>query len=139
MHFPTCLQTLLAAAVISMAATLSTYAGGPDSGSKPLTESERSVFRAELQQLQDQLAGLSKSRNLTTDRWADAEIFIKGVVWALDFGPVSDDRNRGLVAFGLRRARERIEALAAGKQPWLERRGRCARGFISAVDGSVQP
>ena len=47
--------------------------------------------------------------------------------------------SRELVQKGLRRARERIDALAAGRQPWAERRGSSVRGFISAVDDSVQP
>src|SRR3954447_20789045 len=106
---------------------------------KPLTEAERAAFLAELQPLQVRLAELRKAPNMSLDRWADAEIFVKGVIWALDFGPVTDDNSRGLVKFGLKRARERVDALAAGKQPWTERRGRIVRGFVSAVDGSSQP
>jgi predicted esterase len=76
---------------------------------------------------------------ISPDRWADAQVFIKGVVWALDFGPITDARGRGLVRFGLDRARERVESLADSRHPWTDKRGRTVRGFISAVDGSVQP
>src|SRR3954469_14882543 len=55
---------------------------------KPLTEAERAAFLAELRPLQDRLAELRKAPNMSPDRWADAEIFVKGVIWALDFGPV---------------------------------------------------
>jgi poly(3-hydroxybutyrate) depolymerase len=105
----------------------------------PLTEAERKEILAELQPLQDRLAALRNSPNVKPDRWADAQIFVKGVVWALDFGPVNDAKSRELVQKGIRRARERIDVLVAGHQPWAERRGSSVRGFISAVDGSVQP
>ena len=107
--------------------------------SGPLTADERAAFLAELQPLQDRLAALRKAPSVSPDRWADARIFVKGVVWAIDFGPVTDANSRELVRSGLVRARERIEALNAGKAPWAERRGRSVRGFISAVDNSVQP
>lgn len=106
---------------------------------EPLSEAERKAFLAELQPLQDRLAALRNAPNVKPDRWADAQIFVKGVVWALDFGPIADAHSRELVQRGLRRARERIDALAAGRQPWAERLGRSVRGFISTVDESVQP
>ena len=105
----------------------------------PLSDNERAVFLSELRPLQDQLAALRKMPEVSLDRWADAQIFVKGVVWALDFGPVTDARSRELVRNGLVRARQRIEALSAGKAPWAERSGPSMRGFISAVDDSVQP
>lgn len=106
----------------------------------PLSEAERSAFLAELKPLQDRLAELRSVPTIAPDRWADARLFVKGVVWALDFGPISDANSRELVRKGLRRARERIESLASGRYPWMERRGRrSVRGFISEVDGSVQP
>src|SRR5205823_4275397 len=73
------------------------------------------------------------------DHWADAQVFVKGVVWALDLEPALDDKTLRLVQKALRRAQERIDELAAGRQPWTTRRGRLVRGFISDVDGSVQP
>jgi poly(3-hydroxybutyrate) depolymerase len=108
-----------------------------DSG--PLTADERAAFLAELQPLQDRLAALRRAPNVSPDRWADAQIFVKGVVWALDFGPVTDAKSRQLLRTGLHRARQRIEALSTGRAPWAERPGRSVRGFISVVDNSVQP
>src|SRR5262245_16979370 len=104
-----------------------------------LSEDERTAILAELQPLQQQLATLRNAPNMNPDRWADAQIFVKAVVWALDFGPVGDAQSRELVQKGLHRARERVEALAAGRQPWAERPGRSVRGFVSVIDGSVQP
>ena len=134
------LASALAVVVVVITALLSNvFAVEQNETPKPLTVTERAAYLAELQPLQDRLAALRKARNVSPDRWADAEIFLKGIVWALDFGPINDARSRGLVRFGLDRARERVEALAAGRHPWTERHGRTARGFISAVDGSAQP
>jgi pimeloyl-ACP methyl ester carboxylesterase len=130
----------LAAPVVTVAVLLcKTPAAEPVVPPKPLTEAERAGFLAELHPLQVRLAELRKAPNMSLDRLADAQIFVKAVIWALDFGPVADANSRGLVKFGLKRARERVDALAAGRQPWKEARGRIARGFISAVDGSAQP
>ena len=132
-------SSLTVAFVMLAASTIPARAAEPDVASEPLTEAERAAFLAELQPLQDRLAALRKAPNVSPDRWADAQIFVKGVVWALDFGPVTDARSRGLVKFGLARARERIDALAAGRQPWTERRGRSAarlhlcRGWLGAA------
>jgi dienelactone hydrolase len=134
------LTPLLVVAFLITTPSLSpAFAAKPDAAPEPLTEAERSAFLAELKPMQDQLDALRAAPNVSLDRWADAQIFVKGVVWALDFGPVADARSRGLVKYGLKRARERVDALAAGRQPWTERRGRTVRGFISAVDGSAQP
>jgi dienelactone hydrolase len=131
---------ITAVAILALAALLcQAPAAEPVMPAKPLTDAERAAFLAKLRPLEDRLAELRKAPNMSLDRWADAEIFVKGVVWALDFGPVTDDRSRGLVKFGLKRAQERIDALAAGRQPWTQGRGRSVRGFISAIDGSAQP
>lgn len=110
-----------------------------DEALSPLSESERAALLAELQPLQEQLAALRQAPNVSPDRWADAQIFVKGVVWAIDFGPVTDAHSRELVRQGIVRARQRVEALRAGTAPWSERGGTSVRGFISAVDDSVQP
>src|SRR5205823_7207152 len=40
---------------------------------------------------------------------------------------------------GLEQARQRLDALAAGRRPWAAKKGRVVRGYVSAVDGSTQP
>jgi poly(3-hydroxybutyrate) depolymerase len=128
----------LAVVVVELAISLS-YSLAAEPSPDQLTAAERADILAELQPLQDQLAALRKAPNVSPDRWADAQIFVKAVVWALDFGPLTDTKGRELVRHGLVRARQRIEALSAGKAPWTQRHGRSARGFVSAVDDSVQP
>src|SRR5947207_4553954 len=102
-----------------------------------LTEAGRNAIRSELQQLQDRFIGLRKDPNVTSDHWADAQVFVKGITWALDFEPAIEGENRKLVQKALRRAHERLDALAAGRHPWAEKRAGVVRGFVSAVDGST--
>jgi len=69
----------------------------------------------------------------------DIQIYEKAVRWGLDDGtfyqPKDFDTARTLLAEG----RERAAALKEGKTPWLEKPGPVALGYISRIDGSVQP
>src|SRR4051794_13994621 len=69
----------------------------------------------------------------------DAEVFRKAVVWALRYEPRLEPADVALIQKALKRCRERVEALETGKTPWWPRPGKGVRGFISDVDGSVQP
>ncbi len=110
---------------------------GGDGGE--LTETARQEIHAELQQLNERLDALRDDAVLNADHWADARVFLKGVTWALDFEPKMKEENRQLLLQALRRAKQRTDALAAGRHPWSTKQGRSARGFVSAVDGSIQP
>jgi pimeloyl-ACP methyl ester carboxylesterase len=96
-------------------------------------------LRSELKMIQAEMGALRQDASRHPDHLADAEVFLKGVVWALDFGPIEGPQDAELVANGLKRARQRIESLKTGQQPWAEKRGRIIRGFVSNVDGSIQP
>src|SRR5262249_54106191 len=65
----------------------------------------------------------------------DAEIFSKGAAWALGGAPLSP-KDAALV----RKAIDRGLARAAdAERRWTKKKGKIARGYRSAVDGSVQP
>ncbi len=100
---------------------------------------ERPLIERELKRLRDRLAALRSDRAVKPDHWADADIFVKGIVWALRYEPQLNPKDLDLVRKALLRARQRIEALAEGRQPWAARKGRVVRGFVSTVDGSTQP
>ena len=121
---PRPLALVLALALLLAAWPLSTPA---DNGT-PLSR--------ELKQLQDQLARLRADRPQDT---ADADVFAKGVLWALRDEGKLEARDRELVQAALRRGRQRADALDAGQRPWDQKRGRLVRGFVSAIDGSIQP
>jgi pimeloyl-ACP methyl ester carboxylesterase len=107
--------------------------GEPPAGLSP---EERQKLDCRLHDLQDQLAGL---RSAKPDQRADAEIFAKGVAWALRYDTKLEGADVAQIRHALDRGRQRADALADGRAPWAVKRGRVIRGYVSAVDGSVQP
>lgn len=85
--------------------------GDPANSNTCFFQLPRGIERSWQGQNQYQLYCTSKHHNLQ-DRWADAQIFVKGVIRALDFGPVNEAKARELVQKGIRRARERREPTA---------------------------
>lgn len=72
-----------------------------------------------------------------SDRLADADIFYKGVEWALRYEEQLQPADAELIRRSLARGRER--AAEAGAETLSSRKGKLARGYVSAVDGSTQP
>jgi dienelactone hydrolase len=93
--------------------------------------------------LHSALAGLSSRRELQSAQGealrADAAIFEKAAAWMLRFRefprPASLDQLQKVLAEG----RRRVERLQAGQPDWHLREGTSIRGYVSAIDGSVQP
>ena len=87
--------------------------------------------------------GLREKRELQSrggqGLWADVAVFEKAATWMLRFEefPRKDylDQLRKVLEKGIARA----EQLQAGKADWELRAGMTAHGYVSAVDGSVQP
>jgi dienelactone hydrolase len=73
------------------------------------------------------------------DRRADAEVYAKGIAWALRYDIKFESDDAAILTKALESCRARITALEAGKEPWPRKAGRVVRGFVSSVDGSVQP
>jgi poly(3-hydroxybutyrate) depolymerase len=73
-----------------------------------------------------------------SDRRADAEVFAKGIAWALKYDTAFTPADQKLLGRALERGRARVAALEAGRAPWADKLGKVVRGFVSAVDGSVQ-
>jgi hypothetical protein len=122
------------AAALAVAFGLPVGSAAPPAG--PSASDARQIDR-DLSALGDTLRGL-RQKATTPDREdliADAEVFHKGVVWALRYEPA----DVALVKRALARGAERAAALAGGKAPWADRKGKLVRGYVSAVDGSVQP
>ena len=100
-------------------------------------------------------AGLREMRTGTSEKRAfasaglvaDAEIFVKGAQWALRYETDGKPTDSKLVHNAIGRIVNRLKLLPAGDTPQPEnmprplskKRGRLVRGYISAVDDSVQP
>lgn len=98
---------------------------------------------AKLQELQTACSKLKQLPELNNRNGrqsiADVEVFAKAVEWQLrhDEFPKKDyaKQAREALKIGLKRA----EALASGSCDWANQIGVTIRGYVSAVDGSVQP
>ncbi len=87
----------------------------------------------------DALRGELKSKPALLELLPDVEIYHKAVDWALrydEFFKTNDTRSaRALLALGA----ERAQSLRDGAAPWLSATGLVVRGYVSRIDGSVQP
>ena len=95
----------------------------------------RGMLEKNIQEIADRLA----TRKSRPDLFADAAVFSKAVSWAVRHEENLSTADLALLGKHLERARERLSALEGGKYPWEKRKGKLVRGFVSAVDGSVQP
>jgi pimeloyl-ACP methyl ester carboxylesterase len=66
---------------------------------------------------------------------ADVEVFVKAVVW----GSEDSQTDYPLMGKALTRSQERFGSLLLKKHSWATKRGRVVRGYVSSVDGSIQP
>ena len=84
-------------------------------------------------------AALARIPTDNADQRADAEIFAKGITWALRYDTALKAGDLEMIKKAQVRLMQRAEANALFKQSWTFKKGKVARGFISSVDGSVQP
>ena len=95
------------------------------------------------QQVTDQLDLLTSRIKLlgsigSTNRVCDARVFLKAIEWALKYDALAP-ADIPPIRRTLERATHRIEDLEARRISWQLLKGRLARGYVSKVDGSVQP
>ena len=69
----------------------------------------------------------------------DVEIFEKAVDWALRYDEFMNVKQVESAKRALTEGASRLLALNEGKTPWLEGGGPVLRGYVSKIDGSVQP
>jgi hypothetical protein len=104
-----------------------------------LSAGERGQIERGLKELNDRLARLRANPSVKPDHVADAEIYAKGIAWALRYDETLTAADGALLRRALGRGRQRAAALEAGKQPWREKKGKVVRAFRSALDDAVQP
>src|SRR4051794_32394771 len=92
---------------------------------------------AELGREIEKLRGLSDThlRSLLPD----VEVYWKAVDWAVRYHELHRTNEIGLARDLLKKGIERARALGEGKAPWLTATGLVVRGYLSRIDGSVQP
>jgi poly(3-hydroxybutyrate) depolymerase len=103
-----------------------------------LTPADAEQIDRDLRKLADRIRDLRKGAK-ASDLVADAEVFHKGAAWALRYEPKLEPADVALIKKALVRGLERADAIAVGNAPWASRKAKLVRGYVSAVDGSVQP
>jgi poly(3-hydroxybutyrate) depolymerase len=102
-----------------------------EAGSLPA--SEREAFLKQAVALQNRL------EDAPADLRADADLFAKGMTWALRYDTALQPSDLALIEKAAARGRERTEAILSKQTSWPQKKGKVVRGFISAIDGSTQP
>lgn len=105
-------------------------------GVRPLSDGQRLLLENGEQDLRTQL-----DRHLAprSPAWGDANIFAKGLAWALRYDREFTTTDEALLEKALQRGQERLAMLSESQPSWTMRRGKSALGYVSKVDGSVQP
>jgi dienelactone hydrolase len=69
----------------------------------------------------------------------DVQIFHKAVDWALRYNEFFNVKQTDWAAQQLKDGFARLESLKKGEMPWLTQTGLVPRGYVSKIDGSIQP
>jgi Prolyl oligopeptidase family len=106
-----------------------------------IAEEARAALSSEAARL---AAGIEALRDRLADQPAlvhlpDVEVFHKAVDWALRYDGFHDVKQADWARAQLKAGFERLDQLAKGGTPWLEQTGLVVRGYVSRIDGSVQP
>jgi len=101
---------------------------------------DRKELQAELDHLEALIGQLAARDDERTHKLLpDVQIFSKAVHDALTYNEIFDLNEIPKAKSLLKEGRERAEQLLAGKAPWATATGLVVRGYVSKIDGSVQP
>ena len=93
-------------------------------------------LRGEIEKLRGELKGKSSALTLLPD----IQIFEKAVRWAVDYDEIFNPTNEVSAARTLlKQGWERVRQLREGQPAWISATGLVVRGYVSRLDGSVQP
>jgi pimeloyl-ACP methyl ester carboxylesterase len=118
-------------------------AAGAASTANGISAEDSSVMSGEIVRL-DQMLWKLRSRATSgdpsaSDLLADVDVFRAGAEWAFRYELSYSASDLTLVRKSISRGIERADAALAGRKPWIAKKGKVLRGFISAIDGSTQP
>ena len=94
-------------------------------------------LRDEIDKLRSEMKG---SRSNALALLPDIQIFEKAVRWAVQYDEIFNPTNEVSAArANLGKGLERVRQLREGKPQWISATGLVVRGYVSRLDGSVQP
>ena len=123
---------VMTALTVNSLGTVSSLGQGP----QLLEPEQRRKLKVGLKELQETLVSVGDH---SEQGRADATIYAKGLTWALRYDSEFTPKDVELLDKALNRGKERAAALATNNRPWCSRTGKVALGYVSKVDGSVQP
>ncbi|HTE17936.1 MAG TPA: prolyl oligopeptidase family serine peptidase, partial [Armatimonadota bacterium] len=101
-------------------------------------EADRAQLERGLADLGDRIAAL-RNNPIAVTLLPDVQIYHNAVRYALQHGEFFHPNDINKAKALLEQGAERARLLAAGQSPWLTQAGPSARGYVSEIDGSVQP
>ena len=124
--------------LLTVAATAQAQKAYPAPEGIALSSQDRQRITRQLTKLR---GAITKLRAAKTDphRVADVAVYAKSAEWILRHNEFFSRRYIGWTLKALETGLSRANDLAAGKSPWTGRTGSVIRGYVSRVDGSVQP
>jgi pimeloyl-ACP methyl ester carboxylesterase len=102
----------------------------------PIPAADRAELEAGVRQLGAEIEALKPKH---ADLLADVQIYHKAVDWALRHDEFFNVKEVGAARDLLKVGLERAKQLAEGKPAWATSVGLVPRGYVSKIDGSVQP
>src|SRR5690349_1354473 len=100
----------------------------------PISAADRADLEASLARLNSAIDRVAKSPLLP-----DVLVFREAVRFALQYDEFFKPAEIAAARQMLRQGEERALQLAAGQAPWTTATGLVVRGYVSRIDGSVQP
>ncbi len=101
---------------------------------------DRKALEDGLGKLQEAIEQLKAKKDARTQSLLpDVQVFYKAVHDALKYQEFFDPRDIAKAKHQLEEGSGRAEALLKGEAPWTTQTGLVVRGYVSKIDGSVQP
>lgn len=101
---------------------------------------DRKELEAGLKELNEQIAGIRRKKDDRLNALLpDVMIFARAVEEALKYQEFFKPNEVQVAKQHLKRGMERAQQLANGQSPWTTETGLVVRGYVSRLDGTVQP
>jgi hypothetical protein len=113
----------------------------PPAGIK-VPDADRQELQAGVDELGKEIDGLRtalKGKPQLLELLPDVQVYHKAVDWALRYDEFYKPDELKTARVLLKEGTERAQALRAGRAPWTTATGLVVRGYVSKIDGSVQP
>jgi dienelactone hydrolase len=107
-----------------------------------IPEADRAELQASVIDLGKEIGALRKElkgKPALLDLLPDVQIYHNAVRYALAYNEFYDLKEIPIARALVKKARERMAQLRDGKSPWTTATGLVVRGYVSKIDGSVQP